>query len=160
MKVRLKYLSYPRVQLVIVGAFLISMLLFFSIVLFFLTSAMAKLVDLGKLANLPQHHVYYQFLQMQTKTILLGLVYSFFVMSLFGTIFFVWFSHSLVGPIVALIEHLKKCRVQLQSGELVKPIQFRKSDHFQELAKLINENLSLAMVNNTRIPHQTKLDES
>ncbi|MBX7232480.1 MAG: hypothetical protein K1X29_10380 [Bdellovibrionales bacterium] len=159
MKVRLKYLSYPRVQLVIVFAFLISMLLFSAIVLFFLTSAMSKLVDLGKVANLPQNHIYYQFLQMQTKSILLGLVYAFFVMSLFGTIFFIWFSHSLVGPIVALIEHLKKCRDQFRSGEPIKPIKFRKSDHFQDLAKLINENLSLATINNPRFLTQAKSDD-
>lgn len=145
MKTRLKYLSYPRIQLVIVGAFLVAMVLFFSIVLLFLTGAISHLVDMGKEANLPSDHIYFQFITMQTKSILTSLLYALAVMSALGTIFFIWFSHSLVGPIVALIEYLKRSKDQLRQGQNINPIQFRKSDHFQDLAQLLNETLNLAI---------------
>ena len=159
MKVRLKYLSYPRVQLVIVGAFLVAMVLFFSIVLLFLTGAMSRLVDMGKDANLPLDHVYFQFINMQTKSILISLLYTLVVMSVIGTIFFIWFSHSLVGPIVGLIEYLKKSKEQLSSGQPIRPIQFRKSDHFQDLAQHLNETLKLAMESRNNSPSQQQRDD-
>jgi len=145
MKFRRKYLSYPQVQLAIVGAFLVAMILFFSIVLLFLSATFSQLIALGREVGLPSHHVYFQFINMQTDHILSNLILVFLIVGTFGTIFFIWFSHSLIGPIVTLIEYLKRSIILLKDGQEVPPIQFRKSDYFQDLGVLINALFKITM---------------
>lgn len=97
---------------------------------------------------------------MQSKSIFVSLFYSLIVMGIVGAIFFIWFSHSLIGPIVALIEYLKKSKEQLSSGQTIKPIKFRKSDHFQDLAQHLNETLKLALDSRTHSTTKSKLDDN
>lgn len=146
MKVRTKYLSYPKFQIVIVTAFLVALTGFFALTIFFMGGSLSELMELGKKAGLSQDHIYFQFLSIQTKSILKNLIYAFIITGLTGSIFFVWFSHNLVGPIIVLIEYLKKYKIAHKQGLIVAPLKFRKRDFFQELSYSVNDVLKLIKI--------------
>jgi hypothetical protein len=96
-----------------------------------------KMKNFGTDAGLPAGHVYYDFIsEQQTVMIAIGVV-SFLLL---GLITFIWalnFSNRIAGPIYRLKGLLEK-RLQ---GETVE-IKVRENDYFNELAKLIDQNVN------------------
>lgn len=144
MRIRFKYLIYPKVQVIMVAVYLIAILAFFSVVFLFMTSTLGDLMELAQSSNLSDDPVYIRFLNIQANSYIRNLVYATAIMIFVGSIFFVWFSHSLVGPIVGLTEYLKSIKEPLSTGQKIRLAQFRKTDYFQELAQQINEVIEIA----------------
>jgi nitrogen fixation/metabolism regulation signal transduction histidine kinase len=74
---------------------------------------------------------------LQQSELLPKLLITALISIIFTSLFSVWLSHRLSGPIVKLINHLKK----VGNGEDVPDLRFRKNDFFMELPELINTAL-------------------
>ncbi len=141
-KMRSKYLIYPRFQLTLVAATALAFAVASALIGFQTWRSVKSLVDMGVQAGLQPDHPYFQFLQLQARTIYafvaagcgVGLIIS------TATVFYV--SHRMAGPLVRLQRHFEEIR---KTGE-VRTIAFRKSDYFSELPQVINEGLEAVRV--------------
>ena len=136
--VRTTYLIYPRFQMALVLANAVVVFGFFAIVMLSLRSSLVEMQQTGAAAGLAEGHVYYQFLQMQAQRILVHVLMAMVVALLLSSIFFIWFSHRLVGPLVGLIRYLENAREARAQGRKLNPVKFRKGDFFHELADGVN----------------------
>ena len=141
MKIRKRYIIIPNVQWTLVLVNLIGLIFFFGISTLFVCYSFSQMIDLGHQSHLPESHVYYQFITAQLKDLIKYLLLSLCCTGAIGTVFFIWFSHHLVGPIVGLTSYLKKYKESQKEGLQLKPLKVRKGDYFQELAESINEVL-------------------
>ena len=129
---RRKFLVYPRFQLALVAANVIMMMILLAIVLVVLDSSMRSMSK-----GLSPDHPFYQFLQGEFGKMRMNFLLAGGGALLVSALFFVWFSHRVVGPIYGLVRYLRKHN----DGEKLGLVRFRKSDSFHDLAQEINKAL-------------------
>ena len=136
---RTQYIIYPRFQMALLGANLIAWLTFVVTMIGLILASNSEMRELGESAGLPTDHVYFRFLEMQVATfatkLLAGAVFALFISS----VFFVWYSHRLVGPLHNLRSYLARVLEAKRAGEpLPGPVRFRANDYFQDLTDGVN----------------------
>ena len=140
---RKNYLIYPKFQVTLLVANAIAIASFFALILVVMALSNQEMTILGEQAGLATDHPYFQFLDVQAKSLATSIVVATGVALFVTTLFFVWLSHRLVGPLVGLRSYLNAYKKAAESGQpLPPPIQFRKEDYFQDLAQSLNEALA------------------
>ena len=140
---RKKYLIYPKFQVTLLVANAIALASFFALILVVMAMSNQEMTILGEQAGLTAEHPYFQFLDVQAKSLAASIVVAAGVALLATTVFFVWLSHRLVGPLVGMKSYLAAYQKAAESGQpLPPPIQFRKEDYFQDLAQSLNDALA------------------
>ena len=92
----------------------------------------------GKVAGLPENHVFFRFIESQRFQMdMIFLVTSLISLS-FIILHGVRLSHKVAGPVFHLRRYLKLWK----SGERKYPLRFRKTDYFQDVAVLIDDCLN------------------
>lgn len=135
---RRNYLIHPRFQLTIVFVNLICGLLGFVCVLLVMKSFFGEMVNLGRQAGFPTDHAYFQFLDLQLRSLGPKLLLVFAFSIAVSSVLSVWISHRAVGPIYKLISHLRHLRTLPKDAP--KPaLRFRRDDLFIELPELVND---------------------
>ncbi len=138
---RFRYLIYPKFQFVLLAANAAMISGFLILTIIFLSYSFEDMVELGKSAGLNPDHVYYQFLKMQGGELFQKLLLSAISAFTLSTLFFLWLSHRLVGPIVGTISFLKRYNETIEKTGKPPTLKFRKNDFFQDLATELNRVL-------------------
>ena len=134
---RRQFIIYPQFQytLIMTNLFILTTTLIFVGVL--LSRSMRYLQTVGKTAELPDNHVYFQTLAVHEASIYTNLFIA-AVLSIFvSTILTVVLSHRVAGPIYRLKKHLKNF---IETNKYEK-LFFRKNDFFSDLPDLVNTTL-------------------
>ena len=134
-KIRWNLLIYPRFQISLLLLNLVNTLAQLLVVAFLFFQSMNKLSSMGKAAQLPEGHAYFQFLSLHETTILKYLLCAGIIGGIFSTIFNLILTHKISGPIIRLKSHLK----EIAEGKKVESLKFRKGDFFTDLPKLVND---------------------
>lgn len=134
---RLRFLAYPRFQLVLI------VLNFAVLVGFFVTAFVAVehsysyLRSEGLALGLPEGHSYYKFLSMQSQVVFRALIVALIVSILLSGAFTLFWSHRLAGP----LDRIRRYFDRLAEGHERRPLVIRKKDLLPELAQSINRAL-------------------
>ncbi|HLE12781.1 MAG: hypothetical protein A2504_09485 [Bdellovibrionales bacterium RIFOXYD12_FULL_39_22] len=136
-KWRFKYIIYPQFQYTLVA--INSFILFVVITVFGVQiyRSFAYINGLGVRANLPPDHNYFKFINIQTHNLMVNMTIASFISLVFSVLFTIYFSHRLVGPIVRLKAHF----LEIFNNGIIRPINFRKTDYFTDLAEVVNNAL-------------------
>lgn len=94
-----------------------------------------NLKKLGQDIQLEPGHVYFRFLEGQSKTQLLIFLICSLLVVLIVALMGLILSHKIAGPIYRLKLHL----TQSGKGEATRPLSFRKDDYFLELPAVVND---------------------
>ena len=138
-KMRTKILIYPKFQLklIIYNAIIIA----FSFILVGLSIYFSfdQLRQTGLNIPLPSDHAYFRFLDLEEQTFFYYLIGSFLLAIVFTTMFTLYISQKLAGPICRLKSYFDNLA---KTGKLSnRDISFRKGDFFRELPEKINASL-------------------
>jgi hypothetical protein len=145
MNFRKKYLIYPKFQLILVFANLLVSFFFPCLVILFLGQLKNNLNLITDNNLMGMSPSYFEMVSYQLNSYVYTVIISFALCSLLGSIFFIWISHKIVGPITNLMNFLKKYEeAKLNGGPLPGALSFRKDDLFLELPELVNKALSAA----------------
>ena len=131
---RKKLLIYPRFQLSLIAQNFAVMTLMCIGIYLGVQSGFNDLYQQGIAEKLPTAHPYFQFIHYQSKLVLNYLLASLGGGFLISSIWTLFLSHKVAGPIVRLRGYLD----QASKGENVGPISFRKGDFFLEIPGALN----------------------
>ncbi len=139
MKIRKSYLIYPKFQLSLVIANLL-VSFFFPCIIILLFGQLKN--NLSLMGMSPSN---YEIFSSQLNTYVYDVVICFGITAILSSLFFIWLSHKIVGPIVKLMSFLKTYESsKLGGGPAPGILNFRKDDLFLELPELVNRALSAA----------------
>ena len=131
---RRKYIINPKFQYFMLGFALFQSLITVAVLLALNYHFFHKFKVMGQDANIPETHIYFQFLNEQQayfgKAILV--VYGVLGMFLITTVTIL--SHRVAGPIYRLTKHMK----EISEGKKMNEVHFRTHDFFPELADTFN----------------------
>ena len=128
------YIIYPRFQYTLLITNAIINMAAFILIVTQVRSFFKGMINTGVQIGLPASHEYFQFINLQQQDLLPKLFGTALLSVLVTSVFSVWLSHRLSGPIVKLRNHLKR----ISDGEDVPDLKFRKNDFFMELPDLVN----------------------
>lgn len=132
---RKKILINPEYQLSVMFHFLILFFCVMIVTVFAINWQLEPVIEQVKLSTLPASDPllvsFSEFTRMINLTVIALTFFSFIMFAIMGLIV----SHKSAGPIYRITQHLKS----IKTDKTVEPINFRKSDYFQELAEEINE---------------------
>jgi methyl-accepting chemotaxis protein len=136
--IRLKFLTYRKVQLRLVGIVLVCLLLFMGFFSVVYMNAVANAPGRTKEVVVQDQLITQMLLVEQTRD--LAVIYGFaaFIFILLICFYLIVYSNRLTGPIFKLTRIIETSVTQ---GELPKPVRFRKDDAFKELAEAFNKFL-------------------
>jgi hypothetical protein len=146
MKFRLKYFIYPQFQSSLLLANILSNLIVFALIYSQIYSLFESLESTGHSINLPQGHIYFQFIEMQKSNIIWSTLMFVTLSILLTSILTLWFSHRLAGPLVRLKKHLSET---IQLGQYHE-LNFRKGDYFSDLPEILNEAIKRIKKNESK----------
>lgn len=131
-------LIYPKFQIALILTNAATVLISLILIFFQNWKFNHHFVEMGQQVGLVPNHAYFKFIETQRNQLLLytsiGFLFTFVVSSVLVLII----SHRLAGPIVRLNTYFKEIS---NSGEVSGPIQFRKTDFFQDLMSSVNKAL-------------------
>jgi hypothetical protein len=107
----------------------------------FLDRALSEMTELGVTAGFDKEHVYFRFLEVQSKSVYVSLMAGALATIVISSVFFVWFSHRLVGPVLSVLAYLKVVQGNKATGTKIQPLHFRRDDFFPDLADALNDVL-------------------
>jgi nitrogen fixation/metabolism regulation signal transduction histidine kinase len=131
---RRKYIINPKFQYFMLG-FALFQSLITSAVLFALNyHFFHKFKIMGQQANIPENHIYFQFLNEQQAYFGKAIFVVYGVIGIFLLTTVTVLSHRVAGPLYRLTKHMK----DISEGKELNDVHFRTNDFFPELADTFN----------------------
>jgi methyl-accepting chemotaxis protein len=131
---RRKYIINPKFQYFMLG-FALFQSLITSAVLFALNyHFFHKFKLMGQQANIPENHIYFQFLNEQQAYFGQAIFVVYAIIGVFLVTTVTVLSHRVAGPLYRLTKHMK----EISDGKKLGDVQFREHDFFPELAETFN----------------------
>jgi hypothetical protein len=134
MKIRLKYFVYPQFQTALLLANVIINLCLFTFLSFKVQLFFESLIQNGKSAGFSDGHIYYEFINSQRNHLKIEFLIALVISLIFTSVFTLWLSHKLAGPLVRLKDILK---LTAESG-VYKSFTFRDKDYFRDIPEYLN----------------------
>lgn len=131
-------LIYPKFQLNLLATNTVILLMSFAFVGIQSYRSFSQLKTVGMAAGLAPAHPYYRFVDLQSHTVYQNLIIAFLISFVFSSIFSLYLSHRLAGPICRMKSYFAEIA---ESGRVTHDVKFRKHDFFEELPNLINRAL-------------------
>jgi hypothetical protein len=131
---RKKILILPRFQLKLVLFNFIVLIVIFIIFSLLSYNSFTELKEAGLSLNLSETHVYFELLEAGKNVLLLYLLSGLFITLVFTTIFSLWTSQKMAGPVYRLKSHFNLI-VETNS---FKKIHFREGDYLKEVEDSLN----------------------
>ena len=135
MKIRLKYFVYPQFQAALLLANVIINLCLFTFLSVKVQLFFESLIQNGKSAGFIDGHIYYEFINSQRSHLKSEFLIALVVSLILTSIFTLWLSHRLAGPLVRLKNILKSTA---ESG-VYKSFKFRDKDYFREIPVYLDQ---------------------
>ena len=134
------FLSYPKFQLTLV---FVNCMLIFLVILYFIFRTMHNfrfMANMGVEANLESDHPYYRYLEIQENLLINDFLIGGFLCLFLSSIFILFYSHRITGPMVRLRKYLQDAC----EGKPVGKLTFRKNDDFFDISDLINKFMEIS----------------
>lgn len=137
-KFRLNVLIFPKFQipLILVNSALI--IVAFAFVWMQAYRSYAYLHELGATAQLPADHVYYEFVNLQAKTLYRNLGWATLATLVTSAATTLYLSFRFAGPLVRLQGYFQSI---VDEGRISAPLSFRRGDFLSELPPVVNRAL-------------------
>lgn len=126
---RKNYIIYPKFQLRLISINLGIVLLTLATVAGQIYYSFNAVSGIGKEKGLPENHPFFRFINIQLSELFTMFAIVAVVALILTTLFSIWYSHKVVGPVYKLNLMLKQ---MAKEGRYI-PVQFRKNDHFRDL---------------------------
>lgn len=136
---RKKILIYPKFQITLLANSVFIFLLVTVFMSFELYLAYRSLIQMGTQVHLPENHVYFQFVQMQFKSIFSHFVIGIVLSTAFSALISLFISHRIAGPLVRLKEYFQSITDKKKIPDSA--LAFRKNDYMRDLAPTIQAAL-------------------
>jgi hypothetical protein len=134
MKIRLKYYVYPQFQTALLLANVIINLSLFTFLSVKVQLFFELLIQNGKSAGFNEGHIYYEFINSQRSHLKLEFLIALTLSLILTSIFTLWLSHKLAGPLV----RLKNVLISTAESGIYKSIKFREKDYFKDIPECLD----------------------
>ena len=134
-----KFIILPKFQLQLILWNAAIQVATFWIVVFANEVLVSKMKGMGLKAGFPPDHPYYSFVSDLSSNLFAYLAAGLTLSLVFTTLFAVFISHRIAGPIHRVYTHFRG----VASNGKYTPIAFRKGDYIEDLAPIINEAFSI-----------------
>lgn len=135
-KTRLKFLIYPKFQLMLLFSQAVVLLLSLTFISAQVARSVEKLRQMGVEAKLPDDHVFFAFLRWHATELYTYVGIGFAFALLITLLFSLLLSHRVAGPIVRLQGYFTSIS---KNGDYPNDLKFRKGDFFNELPGIVNQ---------------------
>ena len=131
---RKKYIINPKFQYFMLGFSLFQSFVTIGIIYVLNMRFFDNFKLMGQQANIPENHIYFQFLKEQQTYMSHALVEVCLLISASLIVSVVVLSHRNAGPIYRITKHMN----EISDGKELSDVHFRKKDFFPELAQTFN----------------------
>ncbi|MBT3235711.1 MAG: hypothetical protein HN353_07155 [Bdellovibrionales bacterium] len=136
---RKRLIIYPAFQAKFIGYMVIPIILqaiisFFAVYLF-----VGRFEQLGVEVGLPKDHIFFAFMDLQQRYLLIAYLISATIISILLGIVGLYLSHRVAGPIYRLRESLR----DMNQKDTLHSITFRKNDFFHDLLPIFNRHIEV-----------------